>query len=159
MSKPIFKIDYDRLIILSLPTFLRKIGVVSFLSSLNTAIKSVYANFTDNQNSNIYKLAHNGQVCYLRAALNDSFDPSLRRIYITEGNKFNRVYIYTNAENQPRYLGKMYLRTSLDYGDTGVDFRVVVPKDFDLTNNIYQLSAMIDFYKLASKRYKIETDE
>ena len=49
----------------------------------------------------------------------------------------------------------MYLRDDADYGDTGVDFIVLVP--VGLQYNDYEMCYIIDFYKLASKRYKIET--
>jgi len=94
-------------------------------------------------------------VCYLRAALNDKFDISQRRIKIAEGNRYKRQYIYTDGEKKPKYLGVMYLRDDADYGDTGVDFIVLVPAG--LQYNDYEMRYIIDFYKLASKRYKVET--
>lgn len=156
MSKRIFQIDYDRLVLLCLPTFLRKNNIVSFLRSVIVAIKYLYVVFRNNQNANLYKLAHNGQVCYLRKVLNDTFDPGLRRIKIVEGLAFAQQYIYTSAEQQKKYLGTMYLRQSTDYADTGVDFRVVVPDGYDLSSVIHQMKSMVDYYKLTSKRYKIQ---
>lgn len=156
MSKRIFNIDFDRLIVLMLPTFLRVTSVTAFIKAYQVSIKSVFGSFSNNRISNLYKLSHNGQVCYLRKVLNDSFDPRDRRIKITDGNSFQREYIYTKAEAQPQYLGTMYLRQSNDFADTGFDFRVLVPAGFDLQSVIHQMNAVIDYYKLASKRYKIQ---
>lgn len=102
---------------------------------------------------NIYNLGHNSQKCYLRAALNDRFDKVLRRIEILDGNALKRRYIYTDGEQKPKYLGTMYLYDDSDYADTGVDFIVKVPDG--LQYNPYEMKAMIDFYRLASKRFKI----
>ncbi|MRX40412.1 hypothetical protein GJU43_14080 [Flavobacterium sp. LC2016-23] len=101
-----------------------------------------------------YKLNHTGQVCYLRKVLNDNLDPSLRRIYIGEGNSFPRKYIYTRAEKKPVFLGKMFIYQNAEYLGTGSDFNVYVPSEI-IEKSKHQLDALIVFYKLASKRYKI----
>ena len=88
------------------------------------------------------------------SALNDKFDVSLRRIKITDGNRFQRQYIYTRGEQKPKFLGTIYLYERADYGDTGVDFIVLVPRG--LLYNEFEMKYLIDFYKLASKRYKIQ---
>jgi hypothetical protein len=124
-----YKVDFKKLAILMLPTFLRKPIVVAYLQSLLVPIDSVYYNWSVFRNDNIYKMQHNGQICYLRKALNDKFDPSLRRIYIGNGNRYERQYLYTTPEDRPRYLGTMYLHQNLDYADTGLDFIVYVPQD------------------------------
>jgi len=154
MNKKIFDIDYNKLVILLLPTFLRRPLTITWLQALVLPIKQMYSVFTNNRANNMHKLVHNGQVCYLRKALNDAFDPGLRRIYIGDGNKYKRWYIYTNVEQKPEYLGKLYLHQVGDYADTGLDFTVIVPTEFDLKN--YQMRGLIDFYKLASKRYDIQ---
>lgn len=154
-----FKIDVNKLVVLLEQTFLRKPKLLAFLQVLAAPISTIHQQWYVKRLENIYRLTHNGQVCYLRKALNDAFDPSLRRIRITDGNRYNRQYIYTNVEQQPSFLGTIFLRQVGDYADTGADFRVVVPQGFDLINNIYQLRGLIDFYKLAGKRYLIEVDE
>lgn len=156
MLKGVFNVDYDRLVILTIPTDLRRLKFSLWVKCLVIPVKMIYSVFMNNRASNLYNLTHNSQVCYLRKVLNDSFDPVLRRITIAEGSRFERKYIYTNAENQPKYLGKIFLRQFSDYADTGFDFRVLVPDGFDLSLVIHQMKAIIDYYKLASKRYKIQ---
>ena len=51
-------------------------------------------------------------------------------------------------------MGIIYLYERADYGDTGVDFIVLVPRG--LQYNEFEMKYLIDFYKLASKRYKIQ---
>ena len=129
--------------------------MLAWLRALHFPLIKVVDDFNFNRNQNLYNLAHNGQVCYLRKALNDRFDIAQRRIKIIDGNKYKREYIYTDGEKKPKFLGTIYLRDDADYSDTGVDFVVLIPAG--LNYNDYEMRALIDFYKLASKRYKIQT--
>lgn len=150
-----YNLDINKLTTLLTPTFLRKEKFLAWLRVLHFPLIKVIDDFNFNRNENLYNLAHNGQVCYLRGALNDRFDPGQRRIKITDGNRYKREYIYTDGEQKPRFLGTMYLRDDADYGDTGVDFIVEIPQG--LNYNQFEMKYLIDFYKLASKRYKIQT--
>lgn len=149
-----YKVNYRKLAIENTPTFLRKEVLVAFIHILKSPIISIYNNWLKMRKAQLYKIEHTGQVCYLRKSLNDSFDVSLRRIYIGNGNQYKRQYIYTRAEGKPKYLGKMYLRSRTDYADTGVDFIVFVPGSI-VDTKIHELNAHIDFYKEGVKRYKI----
>lgn len=151
-----YKIDFNKFGVLFLPPFLRKPKILAYARSLLTPMSNAYYRWSVFRDDNVYKIAHNGQVCFLRKALNDRFDPSQRRIYIDEGYNFYRKYIYTKGEKKPYFLGKMYLNQKEDFADTGVDFIVFVPKNI-LDTQLYELQALIHFYKLGGKRYKIET--
>lgn len=69
----IFKIDFDKWILTVLPTFLRRSVVFAFCRAMCAPIVSLYNRFAESRNGHIYTLTHNGQVCYLRAALNEAF--------------------------------------------------------------------------------------
>jgi hypothetical protein len=150
-----YNINWKKLVVLNQPTFLRKNVMVAFLRVLVEPINRLYYQWFIYRRDNLYKLAHNGQVCYLRKVLNDRFDPSQRRIYIGNGNKYDKNFIYTNPEQKPEFLGKIYLRQRSDYADTGVDFVVYAPTELLDTNN-YEFKALINYYKEGAKRYKIE---
>lgn len=149
-----YNLNINKLTELLTPTFLRKERMLAWLRVIHFPLIKIMDDFNSNRNKNLYNLQHNGQVCYLRKVLNDRFDVSQRRIEIADGNRFKRQYIYTAGEQRPRYLGVMYLRDDADYADTGVDFIVLVPDG--LSYNDYEMRAVVDFYKLASKRYKIQ---
>lgn len=139
------------------PTFLRGKVLVAYVKSLVKPLDDVHYWFIQMRKDNLYIMAHNGQKVYLRAALNDKFDPELRRIEIDDGNLYDPTYIYTDAEIDAnpylaRYLD-LILYQDQDLGDTAVDFYVRVPTD--IAYNEYEMKYLIDFYKLASKRYKI----
>lgn len=150
-----YDLDYKRFGILNLTTFLRKPIVVNWVQVLLTPIASLHYAWKQKRLFDWYKLNHTGQVCMLRKVLNDTLDVSERRIYINEGNSFARKYIYTRAENKPVFLGKMHIYQNSEYTNTGVDFIVFAPIEI-INTRIHELQALIDFYKLASKRYKIQ---
>ena len=148
-------LNINKLTELLTPTFLRKERMLAWLRVIHFPLIKIVDDFNFNRNQNLYNLAHNGQVCYLRKALNDRFDITERRIRIVDGNRYQRQYIYTRGEQKPKYLGTIYLYDRADYGDTGVDFIVLIPRG--LRYNKFEMESLIDFYKLASKRYKIQT--
>jgi hypothetical protein len=150
-----YDIDYNRFGILMLPTFLRKPILVNWVQVLLTPIANLHYTWKQKRLADWYKLNHTGQVCYLRKVLNDTLDVSARRIYIGEGNSFPRKYIYTRPENKPVFLGTMHIYQNSEYVSVGTDFTVFVPLEI-INTRIHELNALIIFYKLASKRYKIQ---
>lgn len=157
--------NFKKLTGLLIPTSLRSSKVLAFLKVLVNPINTLHDTFKVKRENNIYKLEHNSQVCYLRKALNDSFDNEVRRIEIIDGNRFAKTYIYTDAEKKDKYLNTLYLHDESVFDDTGVDFIVLIP--FGIWDNekteiniaeyrFYNIEAVVNFYRLASKRYKID---
>ncbi|WP_417366913.1 hypothetical protein [Flavobacterium beibuense] len=155
-----FDADFNRIAVEFLPSGLRKPALSAFVQSVIKPITKLNYTWSQNRLSTIYKLEHTGQVCYLRKALNDNFDPELRRIYIGNGNVNQTPYIYTEAEAQNQFTGTeaeettFYLRTEAETADTGLDFIVWVPETI-LNEQFYGLHALVDFYKAGGKRYNI----
>jgi hypothetical protein len=89
----------------------------------------------------------------LRKALNDEFDDEQRRIRIEDGRQKQRLYIYPRSTNKPLYIGKVFLYQRGSYIDGGVDFIVVLPNGLEYDK--YKLEALVNFYKLAGKRWEI----
>lgn len=151
-----YKIDWNKLVVLLLPTFLRQNNLVAYMQALVQPVASLHYNWMLKREADWYKLNHTGQVCFLRKVLNDLLDPSDRRIYISDGNSFPRKYIYTRAENKPVFLGKMHIYQHKEYTNTGADFIVFAPADI-ISAKAHELKYLIEYYKLASKRYQIRT--
>lgn len=151
-----YKVDWDKLVLLLLPSMLRKPILFSYLKALLSPVASLHYNWKLMREANLNKLSYNGQRCYLRKALNDIADNELRRIYINEVPLLDESYIYQPEENLDFYLGTMWL--DLDYSEQGetVDFIVYVPAEV-LQNKINEINAVLEFYVLAGKTYKILT--
>jgi hypothetical protein len=148
-----YKIDFDRLVLLLLPSFLRKPGLFGYIKALVSPVASLHYKWEQMRTANLLTLSYNGQRCYLRRVLNDRYDPDLRRIYIDEVPELSGNYIYTPAENLDYYLDTMWL--DLDYTEAGelVDFVVYVPNDI-LNTKKNEIVVTLKFYKLAGKIYK-----
>lgn len=155
-----FKISFDKLVIQLLPTFLRKPRMIAFITLFSKVLTDLHNAWLVKKTADETWLNHNSQVCYLRKVLNDEFDDLQRRIRITDGQLYERKYIYTLGEKKPVYLGKLFIRQTVDYADTGIDFFVVVPTEItNMEQNKFKLEAWVNRYKLASKRYKIIYNE
>lgn len=151
-----FRLNSQRLILQAWPPVLRLPTVCSFLSLISDEITDINNLFVVNRTQNITKITHNSQVCKLRKVLNDTFDYQ-RRIKIIDGVLKKPKYIYTDAEQRPKWLGEMIIYTKEETDGNGIDFTVVIPGE--LKNYQIEIKALIDFYKLAGKRYKIIVDE
>ncbi|MDB0602648.1 hypothetical protein PL373_16220 [Tenacibaculum maritimum] len=149
-----YSIDFNKLAVLLLPNERRKPKIISFLKALIRPVVDLHYDFLQRQKMDEFILNHNGQVCYLRKALNDLFDKDLRRIRIGDGNQFNRNYIYTRAEQKPKFLGKIFLKDKSDYKDTGVNFIVYMPKAI-LESRKIELDSWINKLKKGVKKYKL----
>lgn len=149
-----YNIDFDKLLKLITPPFLQKKVFMVFVSVSLEPIKTIYNDWIINRDARLYNLEHSGQVCYLRKVLNDRFDSTQRRIQIADGNQYDRTYIYTRVEQNPKYLGKLTLHSRSDYADTGVDFIVYAPSSI-ITENNYAIEALVNEYKQDVKRFKV----
>ena len=150
-----FNIDYDKFITWFVPTRQRKIKVLSLIRCFIVPVKELYIKFSTNRSSNIYKLNHNGQDCYLRKALNDTFDINERRITISDNGDAEVLLIHTD-EAQKLVQPDKIIHMDEHYGDSGYDFVVEIPSSINFTMEVeLHMKSVINFYKLAGKRYKI----
>jgi hypothetical protein len=151
-----YNIDYIRLLLVLIPELLQFPIIVGYLNALITPIKIVHGEFIAKRTNTLYMVSLNGQVCYMEKALNNGFDNTERRIYITDGNRYNRLYMYTHVEEKPYYISEpLYIYNRNDYADTAVDFIVHVPEEIKTSISIYEFKALINFCALTSKRYEI----
>jgi len=161
-----FDVDFDFNTRVYLAVRRSKTIMLAWLKALISPIKYVYNGFKANRANNLYFLSHDGQVCYMEAALNDTFD-TLRRIYITDGPYFDPEYIYTVPEEKPLALSRRseigtttypsprWLYTRAETYDDGVSFIVHVPSS--LVFDVNRMKALINEYRLPGKTYTIVT--
>ena len=73
----IYQVNFDKWILSVLPSFLRRSLIFAILRAMCAPVTAnktgIYPRFLSARDEHLYRLAHNGQVCYLRAALNDAF--------------------------------------------------------------------------------------
>ena len=157
----IFNIDFRKLALLLTPIFWRFTRFVEFIYTFIEPIVLLHKDFLIFRDKEIYKVVHNGQVITLEKVMNDAFDPEQRRIFISEEAIFDPLYIYTTAENKPLFLGTEFLYSAPTNNAINTDFIINFPIGLKPNNPIALLNfenrikALTNYYKLASKRYKI----
>lgn len=151
-----FNVNFSKLVEMLVVTFLRQPVLLALLRAYTYPFASIYRSFLAFRAKNLYTLSHNSRVASMENVFNDRFDNAARRIYITDGFARPRTYAYTRLENKPIYLGSEYIYNRADYADTGVDFIVWVPVAIlMLPQDIIELTALINKYRLPTKRFKI----
>ncbi|KAA6335610.1 hypothetical protein EZS27_016177 [termite gut metagenome] len=154
-----FQIDYKVLILLLLPTFLRKWVIVAWLLSLCRPVMTLYNLFMTNRDNNLYKLQITGQVCYLRKLLNDAFPDAQGAIRIADNQKTG-VWQYSYDEDVPDKCLLIEDAGTLFYDkytiSKDVEFIVMVPATLHTVNNEAKIRSLLNNYKLLSKSYLIQ---
>lgn len=110
-----------------------------------------------------YRVSHNGQVCKLRGVLNDAFDAKERRIKVEDEDSGNAdgslVYLRSEEREMPvpeRSTGRAVILNGRGYGGvSGYDFWVTLPRALRGEVDETRLTATVNRYKLASKRWTI----
>ena len=177
MMDRVYSIDYKRLIVLLLPTFLRRPLLFGLIKSLVLPIITLHSDFLAQRRSNIFQANHTGQVCYLRGMLNDAFDATLRRIYISDAEALEWTMLYkkelfnTAGGKHPLMLGKAdstangvmvfsggvrLVSKQGSVGAIGSDFAVMIPLALRGAVDESRVVSLVNIYKLASKRYVIQ---
>ena len=148
-----FEIDLKKLVLQLLPTFYRQQLIFGVLRAALGGLQAVYDAFTKARAAHIYRLTHNGQVCYLRAVLNDAFvSPSGTKFEIlTIERDGDWLYAITEAEYQDNKLVVPVLSNEAMLTAQQNSFMVAVPADLYQTN-LADIKALVDSYKLISKQ-------
>ncbi len=163
----IYRINFVRLAALLLPTMLRKPLIITYLRAMYSQFELIpFLRFRD---TTTYRLTHNGQVCYLRAVLNDRFDPHTglepenqrRRIIIEDGAEMISNLVYWRETGiltgvPARGSGSLLIGRRGSTQSGGYDFTVRVP--LDVWNDAQKMAVMPELireYKLASKQFII----
>lgn len=151
-----YNLKAQNLVLQSLPTFMRTKVISSLLALAASELTDLNNALVANRNVSISKVSHNSQVCKLRKILNDTFDYE-RRIKVVEGVLKEPKYIYTDSEQKPKWLGELVIYMASETEGNGIDFTVIIP--VELKNYQVEIKALVNFYKLAGKKFKIIIDE
>ena len=158
----IYDIDFNLLGKWLIPKRMRKLRTLAWLRILISPFITVYMDLLRFRSSTLYYLMITPQVCYLEILLNDRYDFTQRRIYITDGLEAPAVYLYqdveleavdlyTDPEGQP-----LYLFTDAEVqGDFLDDFIVMVPAS--LVFNEAEMRSLVLLRRLPGMRFSIQT--
>lgn len=159
-----YRIDFDFLAsVLLLPALLRKPRLRAWLQALILPLKQLYGTFLDYQAASFRELSYSSQTIVLEGALNDQFDPSLRRIRIDNSDtEFLPLYLNCRSENQAEkpllFVAESppwtYCYAYSEFGSQ-IDFTVRVPVQLRNPQRTDQLNARIRRFKLAMRHYQL----
>lgn len=140
---------------------------MAWLDALFGPLKQRYLIFVAYKNDAIYRVSHNGSITLLQKVLNDAFDLDDRRIYIKNIAKtdIDRFYLLATEKefgfNTEGNVNKGFYNIFGSQSNLA-DFTVHVPVEYQSANTaeleafLIKLSAVINYYKLYAKKYKIE---
>lgn len=161
----LFQIDYKRLVLLLLPTFLRRSRIYAFLTAMTFGVEELHRQFTRNREANLLRIRRNGQVCYLRALLNDELDPVQRRITLDDAHQPGEwLMIYDESASYQTLIrsepGTDAAPVHILYGEAAIlentsFFTVNVPWNAKMEDSTNRLRSLLNEYKLLSKTYII----
>lgn len=149
-----FEIDFKRLIALLLPSWLRRPLIFGLLRAGAVGVERVYGEFTGMRAGHVFRLTHNGQVCYLRGVLNHYFGNGFKIGSMKQEGEW--LYAVTESGEQiPVAVSEpgpgvpvLYSEQALNLAQN--DFIVFVPAR--VWGRLAEIEAMVDKYKLITKR-------
>lgn len=160
LDSRIYDINFKKLAKSLVSALLFKPILIVWVYACVTPITWIYNQFTAFKRFVEYRLSITPQVCFLEKALNDRYDIVDRRIYILDAVEYEALPLYLKVENKHLVLplkteSHLVLYTKGETGIYTVDFVVMVPSV--LVIDVVEMIAVINGYKLLSKKFQIKT--
>ncbi len=159
----LYQINYKKLVALLLPTVLRKSLIVVLLQCATTGVRMRHSDFTKERDKHLYRIRHTGQVCYLRAVLNDAF-PDRTCDFQIEDSPSTSELVYAMSEIEFPYDQLRIPSEESDYTPVHVwseDYILIEttpfvvgcpPEVFADTDSMNRVRYLVNRYKLLSKK-------
>lgn len=152
--------DVEKWAIMQLPMVLRRPKLMALAQVIVGQVGRLVTQCRRHADDVAYELAHNSQVCKLRALLNDRLDADQRRVAIADAKPNSEMLmVYERERGKPVMVGEgMYVLTPPRGYDASreLNFVVKVPIEWRGTEKATRLVALVNRGKLASMRYRIE---
>lgn len=153
-----YNISYGRLIRLLLPSRLKTPVIRSFLQSAFNAL--LQKKFDVFRADSLFRLNHNGQVCYLRAALNAKFASILGNVRFDVCEPYGDLqWVFANTEAQSTHIYALMDNSNVNLYAPNEDvltgirrFVIYVPSDLYNEPMMSKIRQFVDSYRLISSR-------
>lgn len=154
-------INFKKLVLLLLPTFLRKSKTIAFVSSLVVPLQNI-------ADETLYKMQHTGICIDLEKMLNEAYavpgydhqnHEATKKIYIEDLPRKERLYVHQDNETETLFLqdddseNDIFLDGPLE-GNIAYSFIIFMPDTISFDE--ITLRAKVDFYRYFGKKYTIE---
>lgn len=159
-----FNINFNYIIHIVLPVYLRFEKQISWLKVITSYINKIYLEFSEFRSLNLYDINFTGQVMYLEKKLQDEFYCS--GLYISDGTTNLPFYLYNKSEGElPVYFYNkseeelpVYLFNKNEFTEQA-DFFINIPiacySNFT-ADDINKLHSIVQYYKNFDKNYNIK---
>ena len=162
------KIDYNKLAVLLLPTFLRQPILMSLARILMVPLQRLHDEHHAARDERMYQLRHTSQICHIKDALNrefavgnyDSTTPDYTAGFEIEDINAIGDWVMTYDE-VPAFADVHTMGEDDDYllvYDEAIitqatqSFIVYVPKSVAFTPSLPKIRAIVELYRLASRK-------
>ena len=161
------KIDYNKLAVLLLPTFLRQPILMSLARILMVPLQRLHDEHHAARDERMYQLRHTSQICHIKDALNREFavgNHALTPDYTAgfEIEDINAIGDWVMTYDEVPAFADVYTMAEDDdyllvYDEAIItqatqSFIVYVPKALDFNASLPKVRAIVDLYRLASRR-------
>lgn len=160
------RIDYRKLVILLLPTFLRRPVLMAWLRAMVYPLQQLHDRHQAARTQRLYELRHTSQICFIKDALNNEFGITdyADGFEIEDINaKGNWIWVYD--ENVERFDDEQHMLFDEPTWIHDISsilpptsaFTVLVPKhiEIDETNDA-RIRSVVNKYRLASRTFEIK---
>lgn len=160
------RIDYRKLVILLLPTFLRRPVLMAWLRAMVYPLQQLHDRHQAARTQLLYELRHTSQICFIKDALNNEFGiTDYAAGFEIEDINAPGNWIWVYDENVERFDDEQHMLfdeptwihdTSSILPPTSA-FTVLVPKhiEIDETNDA-RIRSVVNKYRLASRTFEIK---
>lgn len=154
----LFPINLHKLGVVLLPVMMRSASMVEFYRILLKGFEAKQDGFFSRRTKTLYNLNHNGQVCKLRAVLNDAFPTRDKSFLIENVLGVSGEWLY--AKDEENRYEQLFVSDDPDYilvydeelMTKFADFVVKIPTGLQSIDNMNTIRALVNTYKLTSKK-------
>ena len=161
------KIDYSKLAVLLLPTFLRQPILMSLARILMVPLQRLHDEHHAARDERMYQLRHTSQICHIKDALNREFavgNHALTPDYTAgfEIEDINAIGDWVMTYDEVPAFADVHTMAEDDdyllvYDETIItqatqSFIVYVPKEIEFNISLPKVRAIVEQYRLASRR-------
>ena len=156
----LFPINLHKLGVALLPVLMRSASMVEFYRILLKGFEAKQDGFFNKRTKTLYNLTHNGQVCKLRAVLNDAFPTRDKTFLIEDVIGTSGEWLYAKDEDEENRYEQLFIPDEPDYKivydeermTKFADFVVKIPSSLQSVDNMNLIRALVNAYKLTSKK-------
>lgn len=161
------QIDYRKLVILLLPTFLRQPVLMAWLRAMAYPLQQLHDRHQAARTQRLYELRHTSQVCFIKDALNNEFGiTDYANGFEIEDINAPGEWVWVYDENVDRFDDEQHMLfddPTFIHDKSAIlpptsAFFVLVPQSITIDEtNEARIRSIVNKYRLASRTFEIKT--